>query len=181
MLIRTLNRCACGERRDPHALVVESSPVPQRRWYGSDVDGCRLTDHLGGTARKGARAHGKDTARDRSRIRRPASPARDIRPHSPGASDSAATVAGVRISHPDRVIYPDLGISKLQLARDYDRIADWIVPHVWPAALTLVHCQAESRRLVTNNLTYWYSTPYRHISNIDNITLNILDKLTSMS
>jgi bifunctional non-homologous end joining protein LigD len=28
------------------------------------------------------------------------------------------------------VIYPDLGISKIQLARDYERIADWIVPHL---------------------------------------------------
>jgi bifunctional non-homologous end joining protein LigD len=79
---------------------------------------------------------------DNPRIRRPASQARQIRPQSPAASESAATVAGVRISHPDRVIYPDLGISKLQLARYYDRIADWIVPHVAGRPLTLVHCAA---------------------------------------
>lgn len=56
--------------------------------------------------------------------------------------DSSATVVGVRISHPDRVIYPDLGISKIQLARYYERIADWIVPHVAGRPLTLVHCPA---------------------------------------
>ncbi len=50
------------------------------------------------------------------------------------------TVAGVRISHPDRVIYPDLGISKLQLAQYYERIGDWILPHVAGRPLTLVHC-----------------------------------------
>lgn len=44
--------------------------------------------------------------------------------------DSPLTVVGVRISHPDRVIYPDLGTSKIQLARYYERIAKWIVPHV---------------------------------------------------
>ena len=55
---------------------------------------------------------------------------------------STPTVAGVRISHPDRVIYPDLGISKLQLVRYYERIADWIVPHVVGRPLTLVHCPA---------------------------------------
>jgi len=33
------------------------------------------------------------------------------------------TVVGVRISHPDRLIYPDLGISKIQLARYYEEIA----------------------------------------------------------
>src|SRR5215203_5416940 len=57
------------------------------------------------------------------------------RPDSP-------VVAGVRISHPDRLIYPDLGISKIQLARYYEEIADWIVPHVAGRPLTLVHCPA---------------------------------------
>jgi bifunctional non-homologous end joining protein LigD len=33
-------------------------------------------------------------------------------------------VAGVRVSHPDRVIDPDLGISKIQLVRYFERIAD---------------------------------------------------------
>jgi bifunctional non-homologous end joining protein LigD len=51
-------------------------------------------------------------------------------------------VAGVRISHPDRLIYPNLGISKIQLARYYEEIADWIVPHVAGRPLTLVHCPA---------------------------------------
>jgi len=58
------------------------------------------------------------------------------------ASGSSPTVAGVRISHPDRLIYPDLGISKIQLAQYYERIADWIVPHVAGRPLTLVHCPA---------------------------------------
>jgi len=57
-----------------------------------------------------------------------------------GAGRPASTVAGVRISHPDRLIYPDLGISKIQLARYYDEIADWILPHVSGRPLTLVHC-----------------------------------------
>src|SRR5262245_64624218 len=61
----------------------------------------------------------------------------------PGATYSAiSTVAGVRISHPDRVIYPDLGISKMQLARYYERIGEWIMPHVAGRPLTLVHCPA---------------------------------------
>jgi len=51
-------------------------------------------------------------------------------------------VAGVRISHPDRLIYPDLGISKIQLARYYDEIAEWIMPHASGRPLTLVHCPA---------------------------------------
>jgi bifunctional non-homologous end joining protein LigD len=49
-------------------------------------------------------------------------------------------VAGVGISHPERPIFPDLGISKLDLARYFEQIADWIVPHVAGRPLTLVHC-----------------------------------------
>jgi len=55
---------------------------------------------------------------------------------------AASTVAGVPISHPDRLIYPAHEISKLQLANYYESIADWIVPHVQGRPLTLVHCPA---------------------------------------
>jgi bifunctional non-homologous end joining protein LigD len=58
------------------------------------------------------------------------------------ATPSDGTVAGIRISHPDRLIYPEQGISKIQLARYYAEIADWIVPHVAGRPLTLVHCPA---------------------------------------
>jgi bifunctional non-homologous end joining protein LigD len=58
------------------------------------------------------------------------------------ASSRRPTVAGVPISHPDRPIYPDQGISKIQLAKYYESIADWIVPHVKGRPLTLVHCPA---------------------------------------
>ncbi len=51
-----------------------------------------------------------------------------------------SSVAGVRISHPDRVIYPDLGMSKIQLARYFERVGNWILPHVVGRPLTLVHC-----------------------------------------
>jgi bifunctional non-homologous end joining protein LigD len=49
-------------------------------------------------------------------------------------------VAGILLSHPHRLIYPDLHVSKLDLARYYESIANWIVPHVQGRPLTLVHC-----------------------------------------
>jgi DNA primase len=33
-------------------------------------------------------------------------------------------VAGVSLSHPDRVLFPAVGVTKLGLARYYERIAD---------------------------------------------------------
>jgi bifunctional non-homologous end joining protein LigD len=53
-----------------------------------------------------------------------------------------AAVAGVHISHPDRQIFPEQGISKVELAKYYESIADWIVPHIEGRPLTLVHCPA---------------------------------------
>src|SRR5690242_4874712 len=51
-----------------------------------------------------------------------------------------SSVSGVSISHPDRVVYPGLGITKLDVARYYAAIGDWMVPHVAGRPLTLVHC-----------------------------------------
>jgi len=40
------------------------------------------------------------------------------------------------------LIYPDLSISKIQLARYFEEIGDWILPHVIGRPLTLMHCPA---------------------------------------
>ena len=52
----------------------------------------------------------------------------------------ATVVANVAISHPDRVLYPDRKLTKLDIARYYESIAKWIVPHVAGRPLTLVRC-----------------------------------------
>lgn len=53
---------------------------------------------------------------------------------------AAHEVAGVRITHPDRVVYPDHGVTKLDLARFYEAIADRILPHLRGRPTTLVRC-----------------------------------------
>ena len=57
-----------------------------------------------------------------------------------GASKGRVEVAGVSLSHPERVLYPEEGITKLDLARYYEDVAEWIVPHVAGRPLTLVRC-----------------------------------------
>jgi bifunctional non-homologous end joining protein LigD len=49
-------------------------------------------------------------------------------------------VAGVALSHADRVLFPAAGVTKLDLARYYERIAGWMLPHVVDRPLTLVRC-----------------------------------------
>jgi bifunctional non-homologous end joining protein LigD len=50
------------------------------------------------------------------------------------------TVSGVRLTHPDRVLYPGQGITKRTLAGFYESIADWILPHLAGRPTTLVRC-----------------------------------------
>jgi bifunctional non-homologous end joining protein LigD len=50
------------------------------------------------------------------------------------------TIAGVKLTHPDRVLYPPQGITKRDLALLYESIQDWILPHVAGRPLTLVRC-----------------------------------------
>lgn len=56
------------------------------------------------------------------------------------------TVAGVRLTHPDKVLYPAQGITKQDLAEYYLAAADRMLPHVAKRPLTLVRCPAGSER-----------------------------------
>ena len=53
---------------------------------------------------------------------------------------SGETVAGVRLTHPDRLLYPELGLTKRELARFYERIGDRILPYIAGRPLAIVRC-----------------------------------------
>jgi bifunctional non-homologous end joining protein LigD len=46
----------------------------------------------------------------------------------------------VRLTHPERVLYPDAGITKADLARYYEEIAPRLLPHIEGRLLALVRC-----------------------------------------
>ena len=56
------------------------------------------------------------------------------------SAEGPATVAGVTVSHPDRVLFPDQGFTKLTLAQYYERVGPWLLPHLHDRPLTLVRC-----------------------------------------
>jgi bifunctional non-homologous end joining protein LigD len=58
----------------------------------------------------------------------------------PARARDEAEVAGVTLTHPGRVLYPDVGISKLALARYYESVAEHILPQVQGRPLSLVRC-----------------------------------------
>jgi bifunctional non-homologous end joining protein LigD len=67
------------------------------------------------------------------------SPRKDS-PHKASRKTSAHTVADVKLTHPDRVYWVDVGVTKEDLAEYYVAIWDWIAPHVVRRPLALVRC-----------------------------------------
>lgn len=57
----------------------------------------------------------------------------------PAASDTVR-VAGVQLTHPDKVLYPETGITKRELAQYYERVAEQVLPYVQFRPLTLLRC-----------------------------------------
>ncbi|MBP0597230.1 DNA ligase D [Herbaspirillum sp. LeCh32-8] len=53
---------------------------------------------------------------------------------------SPVTVAGVRLTHPGKILFPDTGLTKLELARYYQSVARWILPELKQRPLSLVRC-----------------------------------------
>jgi bifunctional non-homologous end joining protein LigD len=60
---------------------------------------------------------------------------------SPAASKSGVLdFAGIKLTHPGRVLWQDQGLTKLRLAEYYAGIADRILPHIVGRPLALVRC-----------------------------------------
>ena len=54
------------------------------------------------------------------------------------AASPAAT--GIAISHPDRIVYPDDGITKLEVAEYYARVMAWFLPGVTGRPTSVIRC-----------------------------------------
>ncbi|HET7728688.1 MAG TPA: non-homologous end-joining DNA ligase [Usitatibacter sp.] len=54
--------------------------------------------------------------------------------------DGPVIVAGVRVTHPDRVLFDELGLTKEALARYYEAVGEWMLPEVKDRPLSLVRC-----------------------------------------
>ncbi|MDW5375647.1 DNA ligase D [Halomonas sp. HP20-15] len=59
---------------------------------------------------------------------------------SSSRSGQTTQVLGVRLTHADRVLYPEQGLTKLGLARYYEEIQDWVMPHLARRPLALMRC-----------------------------------------
>jgi bifunctional non-homologous end joining protein LigD len=59
---------------------------------------------------------------------------------APKPQSKSRNAPDVRLTNPDRVLYPELGLTKRDLADFYTKIADWILPHLAERPLAIVRC-----------------------------------------
>ena len=69
----------------------------------------------------------------------PAAKARGAKAAAPPKA-GPAQVEGVTVSHPDKVYFPDAGITKVEVVSFYARMAPWILPYIERRPLSLVRC-----------------------------------------
>lgn len=60
--------------------------------------------------------------------------------HLTAQQRSGGTVPMLKLTHPDRVYWPDIGLTKQALAEYYTAIWEWIAPHLLGRPLTVVRC-----------------------------------------
>ena len=96
--------------------------------------------------RTGAKRKVRGSSRDDSapKIRATPSPARaNARVASPSqgrGNDLPLCSRGIAITHPDRVIFPEIGLTKRALVEYYDAVSDLILPDLAGRPLSLVRC-----------------------------------------
>lgn len=56
------------------------------------------------------------------------------------ANAGAEEFAGVRLTHPERVLFKDAGLTKRDIAEYYAKVAEWILPYIVNRPVTLVRC-----------------------------------------
>jgi bifunctional non-homologous end joining protein LigD len=87
-----------------------------------------------GSAKPAAKTAEKPAQRPAKESRTRASRARG------SARGTAQQIGAVRLTSPDKVLYPEQGLTKLDLAEYYQSVSGWILPHISGRPLTLVRC-----------------------------------------
>jgi bifunctional non-homologous end joining protein LigD len=94
--------------------------------------------------------NGENRARKRSSVEKKRAPMKTAKSRKRATSSASNrtpssqtdTVGGVSLTHPDKILYPEHGLTKRDLAEYYEQVAQWMLPHVIGRPLALVRCPA---------------------------------------
>lgn len=75
-------------------------------------------------------------------------------------------VAGIELSNPDRVFYPEQGLTKRDLASYYEAISPWMLPHVAGRPFSLVRCP-QGRQKACFYQKHWTGKPPAAVRTVD--------------
>lgn len=114
-----------GLREDKSAVEVRRERETRAERAGDPKDAPEPSKH---------RRAGKSAAGQKPTPAETPTPA--AAPRRPGKP----VVGGVAISHPDRLVFPDPGLTKLDVAEYYDAVAGLMVPYLERRALTVIRC-----------------------------------------
>ncbi len=129
-----------GLREDkPARDVVRESVAGRGSTHGSGGDGAD-DDAAHADADSGSSASADDAEEPVRPAKRTSSKARPGKSPKKALKKGEVEVQGERLSHPDRVYYPESGITKLDLAHYYEAVGEAMLPHVQGRPLTLVRC-----------------------------------------
>jgi len=132
-----------GPRTFATACQLGAPGVVSKKAAGPYKDGARGGDWR--VTRCGGRDHPSKAAPPKPRKAiatkataksRAAAPAKAPVPQNPQDQDDR--VATVKLTHPARMLYPEAGVTKLDLARYYQDVAAFMVPHTEDRPLTLL-------------------------------------------
>jgi bifunctional non-homologous end joining protein LigD len=109
----------------PHA----ESEVPRRLGSAGGIPAFGVPQIRRGRQRRGSETASTATAKGQMKTPTP----NDV----PSAHD---VVAGVKLTHPDKIFYPDTKTTKHDVAEYYEFVAQWMLPYVVDRPLALVRC-----------------------------------------
>ena len=73
-------------------------------------------------------------------LREDKDPTEVVRETRPRGGEPPGRRQAFELTHPDRLLWPDVGLTKQGLAEFYADIADWVLPHLIGRPLSLVRC-----------------------------------------
>jgi bifunctional non-homologous end joining protein LigD len=91
-------------------------------------------------AKEGKKRPERQPIRQRTAERRKKTPAHSHSPTISLTGSQERELEGMRLTHPDRVLYPDVGLTKKDLVTYYAEVSEWMLPHVIDRPLSLVRC-----------------------------------------
>ena len=96
---------------------------------------------------------------------------------------SAAPIANIRLTHPDRVYWPDAGVTKQDLAEYYVGVWDWMAAHIVGRPLALLRApegiggETFFQKHIAANVK---NSPLRHIVNAKEHDVIVVEKLDDL-